>query len=321
MKRIISFAAALTLVFGAASCQKESQASDADVVFSVELPSDVVTKANDLPDMGDGSTVDELIYRIYAAGEVKYSGVIPRVGTSNKFTLSIKLVKGMEYDLLFWAQKSATGYYNTDNLKEVVANYDGLSNDETRDAYYGSYPKFVAGTTPNTVYLKRPFAQVNFGSAADDWSSVQPFVAVTDDEGNPQIELKSSMTLKGVPYKFNVAAGDVVAGSVKDINFGLSYSPIAEAAYDNDYISHDSKDYAWVAMNYILAPKAGTNVAVEAGFVHSKNAAAPLVKAVPEAPVKQNYRTNILGDVFTESNSFEIVIVPGFDGDEIVPLK
>ena len=49
MKRIISFAAALTLIFGAASCQKDNLAGkegDSKVLFSFELPEETATKAD-----------------------------------------------------------------------------------------------------------------------------------------------------------------------------------------------------------------------------------------------------------------------------------
>lgn len=311
MKRIISFAAALAVVFGAASCKKDDLASkdgDVQVVFNFEIPQEVATKAT----MADGSTVNELVYEIYAGDQVMYEGVVDRSAAGN-FSLSVKLVKGMEYDLLFWAQKKGTGYYITDDLQGVIVNYAGLANDETRDAFYGSYPDFVAGTNPKTVYLYRPFAQVNFGASEADWASAQPFVVDADDKVN----VKSSMTLGGVPEVFNVMTGDVVATSGVNVEFSLNDAPIAETTYTNDYISYNSKDYAWVAMNYILAPKAGTNVNVSAGFVHLKNAGDPLPKVVPDVPVKQNHRTNILGDVFTENNSFEIIIRPGFT-DEII---
>ena len=195
--------------------------------------------------------------------------------------------------------------------------YAGLANDESRDAFYGSYPNFKAGSNPETIYLYRPFAQVNFGASPEDWKSASPFVV--DDED--KVKVKSSMTIAGVPNAFNVKTGDVVNGEVANVEFSLNAAPIAEGKYTNNYITHNQKDYAWVAMNYILAPEDGANVNVSAGFVHMKNESNPLVKEVPQVPVKQNHRTNILGDVFTEGNTFQIVIVPGFTDEIIEELK
>ena len=314
MKRIISFAAALAVVSIAASCKKDdlkTKADDVQVVFDFAIPQETVTKA----EMSDGSTVDVLFYEIYAGGQFMSEGEVKRGGAEN-FSLTVKLVKGMEYDLLFWAQKKGTGYYNTDDLQNVTVNYDGLANDETRDAFYGSYPDFIAGTTPGTVYLYRPFAQVNFGAAPEDWARAEPFVMDGTD-----VNIKSSMTIENVYSAFNVMTGDVVANSFTDVEFDLNDAPIAEITYTNDYISHNQEEYAWVAMNYILAPSAGANVDLSADFVHMQNAATPLEKAVPQVPVKQNHRTNILGDIFTEGNTFQIVIVPGFTDDIIKELN
>jgi hypothetical protein len=181
MKRIISFAAALSMIFGAASCQKENLAGkegDSKVTFSFQLPEEAVTKAN----ISDGSLVDEIIYSIYVGEDIMYSGKIQK--KNGAFTLEQDLVTGQTYDLLFWAQKKGPNddhnyYYNTNSLKNVHAHYwDGRknANDENRDAFYGARIGFKATgiATSETVKLYRPFAQINFGSSPTDWEKAQP---------------------------------------------------------------------------------------------------------------------------------------------------
>ena len=325
MKRIISFAAALSMIFGAASCQKEltpGQEGDCKVTFSVEIPEDVATKA---AYMSDGTTVNDLVYEVYVGDEVMYEGYVsPTSKGSRQFSLELNLVTGQTYDLLFWAQKAPKNengdldhnyYYNTDNLKQVYAHYwDGRkdANDENRDAFYGARIGFKATgiATSETVKLYRPFAQINFGSSPTDWEKAQPFIK----NGG----LKSKVVMTSIPTAFNVYTGDVTSDR-KTITFDYALCPASETTYDNNHIRYNDSDYGWIAMNYIFAPKAESAMdEVEASFIHDKNDEnSELVKEVINVPYKQNYRTNILGEIFTGGNKFTVVIEPGFANDPI----
>ena len=320
MKKFFTIAAAAAMIFGAASCQKEildGKKGDATVTFNVQIPEEVVTRA----EMSDGSTVDQLVYEVYVGNDVMYEGTVPPTATgSGQFSLELNLVTGMTYDLLFWAQNSSVGCYNTDNLKNVSVNYTGTANDEKRDAFYGARLGFEATgiATSETINLYRPFAQINFGSAPTDWEKAQPFIS----KGG----LRSQVYMTGVPTRFNVYEGDVVKNSNTDVTFTYDLCPASETAYSNDFLTYkDANDpnkvyqYGWVAMNYVLAPKSESAMnEVTASFVHDKNDEnSALVKQVFNVPFKQNYRTNILGEIFTGGNKFTVVIVPGFANDPI----
>lgn len=319
MKRIFTIAAAAAMVFGSASCQKElfsGKGGDSRVTFDVQIPQEVVTKA----DMSDGTTVNELVYEVYVGEEVMYEGTVgPTAPGSRQFSLELNLVSGMTYDLLFWAQNEEAGCYDTNNLKEVKVSYNGTANDERRDAFYGARIGFEATglATSETIKLYRPFAQINFGSAPNDWAKAQPFIT----KGG----LKSQVTMTNVPVKFNVYKGDVLAERA-DVTFTYALSPASEDVYSNDVLTYkDVNDptkvymYGWVAMNYVLAPKSESSMDnVTAYFVHDKNDEnSALVKEVLNVPFKQNYRTNILGEIFTGGNKFNVVIEPGFANDPI----
>lgn len=316
MKKIFSIAAAFAMIFGAASCQKEilqnGKEGDSKVVFNVEIPEAAVTKA----EMSDGSTVNELVWEVYVGDKRMYYG---REKGSKQFVLELNLVTGQTYDLLFWAQTENNNYYDVDDLREVNVSYEGPANDETRDAFYAARLGFQATgiATSETIKLYRPFAQINFGSAPNDWDKAQPFIT-KDENGNGG--LKSTVTMKDVYTQFNVAEGDVVASSKTDIKtFTYDLCPASETMYTNDYLVYKDANgneikYGWVAMNYVLAPKSeGAMSEVVASFVHNMNdASSALVKEVINVPFKQNYRTNILGEIFTGGNKFTVVIEPGF---------
>ena len=336
MKRFFSIAACMALAALATlavSCQKDGFSGNTETaVFSVVIPDDSVISDESQTKAGaaeagtraalvsDGSLVDKLYYEVYAGEDLMYKGEVDPTPNSypKAFTFNVKLVKGMEYQILFWAQCSKANHYSWETLKAVNVSYAGKANDETRDAFFGSLPKYTVTSTPTTVKLTRPFAQVNFASSSADWKTTLPFVTV--DGG---LNLQSKIVMQNVPDCFNVSTADVVSGkAAAEVVFDYSQAPVTWSNYASDitYINFAGADtYKRVAMTYILASKTGDNLGtVNAYFVHNKNAESPLEKVIYTVPVKQNYRTNILGNIFSGDNAFNVVICPGFKGDIIV---
>lgn len=319
MKRIISFAAVLAMVFGSAACQKEvlkHKEGDSKVTFKVAVPvNESVTKA----EMSDGSNADILYYEAYVGETLMHEGELkdPIVNSDGdrQFELTLNLVNEMTYDILFWAQNSTVGYYNVSDLRAVTVDYTGTANDEKRDAFFGACLGFESHgiASEETVKLTRPFAQINFATSPDDWKTAENFIQVDG--------LKSQVTFPSLPNKFNVKTGDIVADSwtTDPVTMTFAQSPATEGVYSNNEISYKGINYAWVAMNYILAPKSESSMdKITAQFVHDKNDQnSALKKEVINVPFKQNYRTNILGEIFAGGNKFNVVIVSGFANDPI----
>lgn len=300
---------------------------DSKVSFNVVIPDEVVTKA-----IADGKSVDELIWEVYTTSDNKrvYNGTVSTstVNSNNQtqFVLELNLVSNIEYNLLFWAQKSGTGYYYTGDLRSVGARYGNeittVSNDENRDAFFGSLKNFNTGdnvATHHTVTLKRPFAQINFASSPSDWERAKPFI---NDVwvNNKRHGLLSQVTLTNMYTHFNVLEGDVTGEGNTEIVFEYYTSPASSDGdsynYDSDnYIYYNNVKYGWTAMNYVFAPKNGaTSSTVTAEFVHGKNdATTALEKIVHSVPFKQNYRTNILGEIFTGGNKFTVIVDANFN--------
>ena len=339
MKKIISIAAAAATIFGAASCQKDlipGKDGDSKVTFSVVIPDEVATKA-----ISDGLTVDELKWEVYDHDNNKelYSGTVSEsviVNGKRQFVLELNLVSNLTYDLLFWAQKKGTNYYNTDNLKDVRAYYNenypnswnnshthAYANDEARDAFFGSLKEYQTGgnvATEKTVILKRPFAQINFASSPSDWERAKPFIN-DGDSNTAHHGLESQITLENMYTHFNVFTGDVTGEANRKIVFKYALAPASKDgnSYNNDadnWITYEGAKFGWAAMNYVFAPLNGaTSNSLVAEFVHSKNAKdeTALKKTILSVPFKQNYRTNILGEIFTGGNKFTIIVDPGFN--------
>ena len=106
MRKIFSIFAASLMLF-AASCSTEKfdePTGDGNVTFTVQLPGGLQSRA-----LGDGTTATKLYVAAYEAGTTAPLAVANGAQSiadmsSLKATVSLQLVTGKTYDLVFWAQ-------------------------------------------------------------------------------------------------------------------------------------------------------------------------------------------------------------------------
>lgn len=290
--------AAMAVLAGA--CAKEQVGQEGQtgmVTFEVENPV-AVTKA-----IGDGMTAKQLYYQVFDAAGNPIAGlpVQQKTLSSLKTTVSFQLIKDQTYNFVFWAQTAETGYYTVTDLRTITANYEGKkSNDENFDAFYAVEKALtINGPITKTVTLKRPFAQIN--------------IATTDalKAGDTKINVNftgatSAVTVKGVPTVFSPLTDEFSASA--DAQFASAAIPEGNFA-----VTGSTETYKYLAVNYVFAPVDGTVYDVEAAFnVDGKD----VTVKVPSAPAKRNYRTNIYGNLLTATADFDVVIDPGFAGEE-----
>lgn len=293
--------AAMAVLAGA--CAKEQVGQEGQtgmVTFEVENPVSV-TKA-----IGDGITAKQLYYQVFDAAGNPIAGlpVQQKTLSSLKTTVSFQLIKDQTYNFIFWAQTAKTGYYiidATEGLKKITADYEGKkSNDENFDAFFAVEKALtINGPITKTVTLKRPFAQINIATTdalkAGDTKVNVNFTGAT-----------SAVTVKGVPTVFSPLTDGFSKSA--DVEFASAAIP------GGDFTITGSTDtYKHMAVNYVFAPVDGTVYDVEASLkVEGKD----VVVKVPSAPAKRNYRTNIYGNLLTATADFNVVIDPGFAGEE-----
>mgnify|MGYP003307400028 CR=1 FL=1 len=327
MKRFISLAAAAAMIFGAASCQKElaTQKGDCKVSFSVSIPQEDETKASQEDEtkpykISEGNRINFLRYQIYE----KDSQIIAHEGYeyydegTTHFELEFALVSGMTYEALFWAGNKSVLGYDVRNLKDVtISPYNHSNtfayypaNDECRDAFCGStVVKVEHMATNNEVTLTRPFAQVNFGSSPIDWARAEKFVST----GSEQLGLVSRVVFSNLASKYNVLTREA-SGTNPNVVYDYAQAPVVnpEVSYWSTYIHFQGQNYKRIAMCYVLPQSNPDNISSVTGyFKHNlimDDDTKALRKEVVNVPVKQNYRTNILGEFFTGGNKFIIDI-------------
>ncbi len=297
-------AAALTML--AVSCNKEqvTEVPDGqmvDVTFTAALPGEMATKA-----LGDGQTAKTLHVSVYENDTEKtHLGDLDKTATFTdlKTQVTFSLVKGKTYNFVFWAQAEGATCYDIDDLKNIKISYEGaVANDETRDAFYATRKELkVNGALTETIKLYRPFAQVNFGTAD-----------LFDAAAAGFIPAQSAFTATDVANVFDTfnAEGKVEGPATDKVTFAKAEIP----GGGETLVTKDGTKYLWMTMNYILpvgkqGEKHISNVTAE--FIPENGD--PITASAPQAPVQNNYRTNILGNLLTSQVIFNVEIVPIFN--------
>ncbi len=297
-------AAALTML--SVSCNKEqvTEVPDGqmvDVTFTAALPGEMATKA-----LGDGQTAKTLYVSVYENDTEKtHLGDLDKTATFTdlKTQVTFSLVKGKTYNFVFWAQAEGATCYDIEDLKNIKISYEGaVANDETRDAFYATRKELkVNGALTETIKLYRPFAQVNFGTADLFEAAAAGFIPA-----------QSAFTATDVANVFDTfnAEGKVEGLATDKVTFAKAEIP----GGGETLVTKDGTKYLWMTMNYILpvgkqGEKHISNVTAE--FIPENGD--PITASAPQAPVQNNYRTNILGNLLTSQVIFNVEIVPIFN--------
>lgn len=300
--------AAMAVLAGA--CAKEQVASGdgetVEMTFNVDVPETTITTKG----LSDAASVNELICQVFL-NDGNYTPV-PALNqtvtvTDKHAKVTFNLVKGQKYSFAFWAQAKGTGYYDTGNLRAVKMNVGAVkANDPAMDAYFAlkNFQAFSTATTKDTkITLYRAVAQVNFGT-------------INSDRKDKLGIVKSKIKLTEVPTVF-----DVVRGNMDDAYSVPAAIEFKENALVKEKLLAADKEYDYVATCYVFAHKNQKLTDATATFWvdirDSKgNFTTTRTVSAPNAPYKRNMRTNILGDLLTVNQDFNIVVDPDFKGGD-----
>lgn len=313
IKRFIYMAAVAVAAFAMSSCNKQQEymaaGDEVTVTFNVSADDVMMSKAV-------GGAVDyEKELQVYVYKDGKYledvAMEILDFGKNLKTSVLIKLVKGQKYDIVFWTQAEGNDSYSIDPEKGVMkVDYsDIMSNDDTMDAFYLTVKDYVPQETKLSceVVLRRPFAQINVGTAKADFDDAG-FAGVTFDG--------SGAVLENVADELDLLTG-LASGSVS-----VEFKP-ADIIKEDLVIfkgTENEAKYEYMSMNYVLVGDGNTpgeKVLLKNCKVTFYDGVSPINTIdIPNVPVRRNWRTNIIGsDLLTQSSAFDIVIDPDFYGE------
>ena len=306
MKKFLFFAAAVIMM--AAGCQKQelNPVTDGDttVTFTVST-GEIATKA-----IADGTNIDVLYWEIYqdltekALGEGK---VLDNDG-NKEFTVELKLLADQEYNIVFWAQVDGQNHYVVDDLRSVeIKTYDDeMANDETRAAFFAvhNFSTENGVAIKEDVILRRPFSQLNLGATTLETS--------LNLVNNGQLEVKTTqVVVTNIATSFNTVAGE--GEGEQAVTFKHEKTPVD---YTQQLLTVNGETYHWLGMNYLIVNGEADNVVVD---IEVETSVGKVNHTVSNVPIKENYRTNILGNLLTTGAEFTVIIDEKFDGDYYGP--
>ena len=320
MKRYFKTITAVVLAaLTTAACQKENFGDATPAGQEVDVTLDLLAPQIGTKSYGDGTTAKTVYVHVYqqdAHGNLTY--IEPATEDASlktpsqsltlnglKATYNTRLVTGQTYTFVFWAQADNAPYtYDTD-AKTITVDYaSAAGNDENRDAFYNVLPNVkIEGAYTASVQLSRPFAQLNFG-AADYEEAKAAGLTVTD----------AAVTLTHAATSLNLLKGTTTGDET--VTFAKAALP------ENANLTAGRKDYKYVAMDYVLVGKSAKTLSEVTLTLTATGAQS----ATPEftysnVPLQANYRTNIVGNLFTSPAEVQIEITPGFgtpDNDIVI---
>lgn len=304
MKRFLIVLSLIATAFVLGSCLEEGgvypAGEEVPVVVTAELPSVVTTKA-----FSKAENVDVVYYEIWnedwsrrlfpVAGEGKVSAQVE----GNRASIKLTLVKGFTYNMIFWAQDSSFDGYGVGDLRKVTVDYSKFKgNQDSYDAFYTVKKLTVKGTIDETVTLRRPFAQLNFGASVME-TSFGPI-----ELGKTEVKVSQLATV----FDTRLGMGE---GQIKDVTFAAEGT-----ATDQEMLETDGRTFHWMSMNYMLMMDDKDGVVVTGTF-GVKGMDAPVTHVIHNVPLEKNHRTNIIGDLFTSNASLKVVVDPVFEKSDV----
>lgn len=318
MKRYFKTITAVVLaVLAVAACQKENLSEVAPDGREAEVKLTLTSPQIGTKSYADGQTVNKVFVHVYqqdAAGNLKYiapaaagesatpSQVVDMTDGAAKY--STRLVTGQKYTFVFWAEclGAATSPYTYDpETKTVTVNYAGVAgNDETRDAFCNVLKDVeITGAYSSDVKLYRPFAQLNFGVTSEDYAAAK---AAGLEVTAAKVKLTNAAT------SLNLLNGTV--SGAEDVIFDA-------AALPTETLSAAGATYKYVAMDYVLVGKAAKTLSdVTLTLTATGPQSTTPEFAYSNVPLQGNYRTNIVGNLFTSPAEVNITVDPAFDAPD-----
>ena len=330
MNRIISatIAAGTAAVMLFASCQRDElqggsiSGEEVSVSISATMPIDggAVVKSNDEP--GNASEVNRCIMGVYlnddrmSQPEPMGDKVVVRVdGTTHKAEFGdLQLVSGHKYLLVFWADNATEdsdngfedNHYNTADFPEVTFKGAYKSNDDTRDAFFASYPIEVNGPSSHDINLHRPFGQLNittndYRTVDEDFNSLLPTQVKIDFSGidiptgidlltGKLTEDDKELSLVSEPVDIADVSYPIAADGCRQLSFDYIFAPYEEEGEEQQLVLNEFKMHFYNGGQETISAYTFQNI-----------------------PVRRNYRTNVSGNLLTDRTGIDVEVVPDFN--------
>ena len=279
------------------------------VTFQVEIPGVESRAIANGIEVGAGKYANKLIYAMYEEdkNDVLISNFVTDDDNDGKFDVTVPMAKDIKYDILFLAYNEGNCAFNIDNsdaklnnLKAITLKSDLKANQEQYDAFISRLDsKGIDAAAKTTVTLKRPFAQVNVATTLKDLEDMKTLQSEV---------VTSDFVIYNAPNTLNVFTGEVTGTQTITYSVADILKKYDATAYPyNEQITVDATTYYYLGMSYVLAGAESSTH--DAAFKFYREGSEQVSNLdVTGMPIQANYRTNILGTILTQQESYEIVI-------------
>lgn len=288
MKRIkflTYFFALSALMASVQSCDKAEKPDDGTVTLSFRVMPETLAKA-----VADGSCASALNVYAYDLDGQLIPGVTSSVGTvdlsSGRAYVSLKLVKGESYDVVFLSL-APTNPYSYDASSSILSVNYGAANSEGGDVF-AARCRVVADTARSiTLVLRRKVAQVLVASSSDDY-------AAAVDWGLDMSALQTSISVSRAWSDLNLLTDEVSGPAPVDFSRSVRVSQTLSLSGDDFYI---------LSYAYFFASAADEDVdLVFKADLASAGRAGTFVRDLGSLPVRANYRSTVKGRIFSATD-------------------
>ena len=320
-KFFYSILAAATMLFATTSCSQEEEIVNGGsesgktqkVTFKIEMPGEATSRAiEDGVEVGQANKANKLAWALYEvnkeSGDPLDTGVAEKQAASKEFSVSIDMVKGLQYKVLFLAYNEDGTIFDVttgDDLKSLNYKSSVVSNKEAYDAFVACHTHTVNDEAVTSVTLKRPFAQINAATTQNDLTKAAKLGATVT---------ASELVIEQVPTQYNVLTGEV--SEYQDVTYTKDAILYQTGTTTNEIIEVGNETYHYLNMVYVLAGEGtSTSSTHDAKFTFYRDAEPQLVRTIDivNLPIQRNYRTNVIGDLITQTEAFKIIIDAEFD--------
>lgn len=325
IKKFVYTLACAVMAFGFAACSSDEplegvSGPEGRVSFTAQLPAELGSRA-----VGDGKSATTLQYAVYdsATGQLILQNFRSRetdtyINDAVSFTnlvatVDFQLVTGNTYDIVFFARSSkAYNFCSFDpTTKLLTINYNEISNSystdyENYDIFYKKETVTVTGALNKTVELKRPVAQLNFG---------------TNDYAAPAVERVFGENLRSLRYQLASDSELPTTLNLLDGTLG-DYKKIETKMLQPRYLINNDQfpvegDYKYMSMTYVLVGAAERTVADLKLTINNSSSNTVNVFEITNVPLQANYRTNVYGSLLSSTVTYKVEIDNSFGTPDI----
>ena len=267
---------------------QQTMGENVSVTFRPTLKGELNTRA-----IGDAAGIDRLTIVVYEGSQTlsKKLSFSEDWDIAKRNGITLTLIEGHSYKILFWAENSVNTAYTLTNDGKITVDYNGYINGgfakmEEMDAFCGT-SSITVGSKKNEnkqIELSRPLAQLNF---ADN--------TTLPEQGTHQ----TVVTFHGVPTSFNPFTG-ILEMSNTDVVFTFADFPA-------ETLSVDGSSYYYLSSNYFFAPQTGT-ISNMSATIDLQNTDGISIKEieVPDITLEKNKKTNVLGSIILQPETWSV---------------